>query len=71
MLADRVSGTVISRQAYGPQSEFKLETLGSSPATVDILPQGVATSSATFVVGTGGYARQVTLTRAGLVRLQP
>jgi type IV fimbrial biogenesis protein FimT len=71
VIADRASGTIISRHAYGPQSEFKLETLSSSPATVDILPQGVATSAATFVVRIGSYARQVTITRAGLVRLQP
>jgi hypothetical protein len=71
LIADRAAGTVITRRSYGPDSEFKVETLSSSPASVDLLPQGVATSAATLTVGIGSYSRQVTLTRAGLVRVQP
>src|SRR5687768_2905285 len=71
LIADRAAGTVITRRSYGPDSEFKVETLSSSPASVDMLPQGMATSAATLTVGIGSYSRQVTLTRAGLVRVQP
>jgi Tfp pilus assembly protein FimT len=71
LIADRASGAMISRRAYGPVSDYKVETLSSAPASIDILPQGTATSAATLTVGIGGYSRQVTLTRAGLVRLQP
>lgn len=71
LIADRASGQTIARHAYGPATEYKLETLSSSPASIDILPHGVATSAATLTVGIGGYSRRVTLTRAGLVRLQP
>ena len=71
LIADRATGTVITRRSYGPQSEFKVETLSASPASTDLLPQGMATSAATLTVGIGSYSRRVTLTRAGLVRVQP
>lgn len=71
VIADRSSGQVIVQHGYGPQSEYKLEALSSAPAVVDILPQGRATSAATVTVRTGAYSRQVTMTRAGVVRVQP
>lgn len=69
LITDRGTGNVITRRSYGPASEFKVETLTASPASVDLLPQGMATSAATLMVGIGSYSRQVTLSRAGLVRL--
>jgi prepilin-type N-terminal cleavage/methylation domain-containing protein len=71
LIADRANGQAIARKAYGSVSEYKLQTLSSAPATIDILPHGVATSAATLTVGIGGYSRRVTLTRAGQVRVQP
>lgn len=71
LIADRSTGAVITQRTYGPASEFKLETLNASPASVDLLPQGRATSAATVTVGIGSYSRQLTMTRAGLVRVQP
>ena len=71
LTADRASGQLITRRAYGPTSEYKIETLSAAPASIDILPHGVATSAATVTVGVGTYSRQVTVTRAGLVRVQP
>ena len=69
LIADRGTGQAIKRQAFGPASEYKVETLSSSPASVDILPHGVATAAATLTVGIGGYSRSVTLTRGGQVRV--
>lgn len=71
VITDRATGSVITRRSYGPASEFKVEALTASPASIDLLPQGRATSAATVTVGIGTYSRRVTLTRAGLVRLQP
>ena len=71
VIADRGTGQALTRHAFGPTSEYKVETLSSSPASVDILPHGVATASATLTVGIGGYTRSVTLTRGGQVRIQP
>ena len=71
LIADRGTGQTLARHAFGPASEYKVETLSSAPASVDILPHGVPTASATLTVGIGGYSRRVTLTRGGQVRLQP
>jgi prepilin-type N-terminal cleavage/methylation domain-containing protein len=71
LIADRASGQMIGRRAYGSQTEHKLETLSMSPASFDILPHGVATSAATVTVAIGSYSRRVTVSRAGHVRLQP
>ena len=71
LISDRGTGQALTRHAFGPTSEYKVETLSSSPASVDILPHGVATASATLTVGIGGYSRRVTLTRGGQVRIQP
>ena len=68
---DRANGQTIMRHGYGADSDYKVEVLTLSPASFDILPQGIATSAATVTVGTGPYSRQVTVTRAGVVRLQP
>ena len=71
LTVDRASGQAITRRAYGPASDYKIETLSASPASIDILPHGVATSGTTVTIRTGTYARQVTVTRGGVVRLQP
>ena len=71
VIADRASGQVIVQHAYGALSEYKLETLSGAPAVVDILPQGMATSATTVTIGIDSYSRLVTLTRAGVVRVQP
>ena len=68
---DRASGQTITRHAYGAATDYKVEVLSLSPASLDILPHGATTSAATVTVGTGAYSRRVTVTRAGLVRLQP
>ena len=71
LTVDRASGQMITRRAYGSTSEYKIESLSASPASIDILPHGVATSATTVTVRTGSYARQVTVTRGGVVRVQP
>jgi Tfp pilus assembly protein FimT len=71
LIADRVSGQTIARHTYGPASEYKVETLTLSPASIDILPHGITTAPATLTVGIGGYSRRVTLSRAGRARVEP
>lgn len=70
-LIDRVSGTLISRRALGGVSEFKLTGVVASPSTIDILPQGVATSGTIVILWASDYSRRVTMTRAGQVRVIP
>jgi Tfp pilus assembly protein FimT len=71
VIADRVSGQTIARHAFGPATEYKVETLSSSPVTIEILPHGVTTAPATLTVGIGGYSRRVSLSRGGQVRVEP
>lgn len=68
-LVDRVNGTLISRRALGDVSEYKLYSVSGSPATVDLLPQGVATAPTVVILSAGGYSRRVTMTRGGHVRV--
>ena len=71
VLADRVSGQVISRRQLGDVSEFKLYSVEGSPATVDLLPHGVATATTVVTLTAAGYSRRVTMTRGGHVRVSP
>ena len=70
-LMDRVNGTLISRRALGDVSDFKLYSVSGSPATVDLLPHGVATASTIVILSAGGYSQRVTMTRGGYVRVSP
>jgi type IV fimbrial biogenesis protein FimT len=71
LTVDRASGQVITRRAYGAMSDYQVGALSASPASIDILPHGVTTSAATITVSSGTYSRQVTVTRGGVVRVQP
>ena len=70
-LVDRVTGTVMSRRALGDASDFKLYSVSSAPATVELLPHGVATATTIVTLSAGGYSRRVTMTRGGHVRVSP
>lgn len=70
-LLDRLSGEIISRRALGSAGDYKLASVAGSPATVDILPHGVASASTVVTLSGGSYSRQVRMTRAGLVRVLP
>ena len=70
-LVDRVTNTMISRRALGAASDFKLYSVSGSPATVELLPHGVATASTIVTLSAGSYSRRVTMTRGGYVRVTP
>jgi prepilin-type N-terminal cleavage/methylation domain-containing protein len=70
-LMDRVNGTLISRRALGDVSDFKLYSVSGAPATVDVLPHGVATATTIVTLSAGGYSQRVTMTRGGYVRVSP
>jgi Tfp pilus assembly protein FimT len=71
VLADRITGQVISRRQLGDLSEFKLYSVQGAPATVDLLPHGVATASLVVTLTAADYSRRVTMTRGGHVRVRP
>jgi prepilin-type N-terminal cleavage/methylation domain-containing protein len=70
-LIDRGTNQLISRRALGPLTEYKLYSVSGSPATVDLLPHGVATASTIVTLSAGGYSRTVTMSRGGYVRVSP
>lgn len=71
VLTDRVTGNAISRRQLGDLSEFKLYSVQGAPATVDLLPHGVATTGLVVSLTAGDYSRRVTMTRGGYVRVRP
>jgi prepilin-type N-terminal cleavage/methylation domain-containing protein len=66
---DRATGTVLSSDKFSLTSEYHLNTLTGSPAQIDIYPNGTLSGSLTLTLGIADYSRQVTVSRAGQVRL--
>jgi len=65
----RSSTTVLVTRRFGPGSDFNLVTFAAAPASVLVLPNGMATTTVTVTLGDGSYQRQVRLSRAGQVRI--
>jgi hypothetical protein len=56
----------------GPGTEFGLSALTVTPTTtVQVFPNGVATTTITITTSTPSYTRRVRLTRAGQIRILP
>jgi prepilin-type N-terminal cleavage/methylation domain-containing protein len=68
-VSDRATSTVLSTRVLGSGDVFGLDSVSLSPATVDIFPNGFTSSALTVTVTSGGYSRQVTMSRAGWVRV--
>jgi hypothetical protein len=66
---DLTSGTVYLRRAFGPDTEFQVDTLLLDQASVTVSPHGVATLPLTVHIATGASSRQITMSTAGLVRV--
>jgi prepilin-type N-terminal cleavage/methylation domain-containing protein len=67
--ADRSSGTVYMKRLMSNGTEFQLSSLASTATSVDILPNGIGSTSFTVTVALGDYSRQVTASTAGFVRM--
>jgi type II secretory pathway pseudopilin PulG len=69
-ISDAVSPfTVLVTRRFGSDSEFNLVALSASPATVYLLPSGMASASVTVTVGNASYQQQVRMTKAGQIRI--
>ncbi|GAC1421236.1 MAG: hypothetical protein NVSMB53_19850 [Gemmatimonadaceae bacterium] len=67
---DRKTGTVLRiRTFYGDTSEFKLTSLTFIPTTVDVFPSGISSAALTVGLANGDYAKQITASTAGFVRV--
>jgi prepilin-type N-terminal cleavage/methylation domain-containing protein len=67
---DRSTGAVLRiRTFYGDLSEYKLDQLVFTPATIDVFPSGVSSALLTINLANGDYSKQIKATTAGFVRV--
>jgi prepilin-type N-terminal cleavage/methylation domain-containing protein len=64
------TGATLAVRRFGPGSDFGLTIFTASPASVLVLPTGMASGSVTVTVGDASYTRRVLLTRAGMIRIK-
>lgn len=69
VFSDRATGTVFQTRIMDSRSEYALSTLSATPATIDVLPNGIGSTSFSVTVAQGDYSRTVTASSAGFVRL--
>jgi prepilin-type N-terminal cleavage/methylation domain-containing protein len=68
---DRKTGTVLRiRTFYGDTSEYRLTSLVFSPTTLDVFPNGVSSAADTIDLANGDYAKRITVSTAGFVRVK-
>lgn len=67
-IADR-TGTVFRTRDFGTAGDFDLTEVSATPASLEVFPNGIAATSATYTLGIGGSRRQVTFSRAGQIRV--
>jgi hypothetical protein len=67
-VTDRTSGKVLSTRGLGAGDAYQLDSVAFSVTPVDVFPNGFTSSALTVTLWAGGYARQVTMSRAGWVR---
>jgi prepilin-type N-terminal cleavage/methylation domain-containing protein len=67
---DRKSGAVLRiRTFYGDTSEYRLSSLVFTPSTIDVFPSGISSSFVRVDLANGDYAKQITASTAGFIRV--
>ena len=67
---DRKSGAVLRiRTFYGDTSEYRLTSLVFTPTTIDVFPSGISSSAVTINLANGDYAKTITASTAGFIRV--
>jgi prepilin-type N-terminal cleavage/methylation domain-containing protein len=67
---DRKTGAVLRiRTFYGDTSEYRLTSLVFTPATIDVFPSGISSSAVTINLANGDYAKTITASTAGFIRV--
>lgn len=68
---DRKSGAVLRiRTFYGDTSEYRLDKLVFDNPTIDVFPNGVSSVPVKIDLANGDYAKQITVSTAGFVRVK-
>ncbi|MFI5210057.1 MAG: GspH/FimT family pseudopilin [Gemmatimonadales bacterium] len=68
-VTDRATGTVLFAREMGAAAEYSIQSLTSSPSSIQIFPAGLASGSITITLAAGSYTRQVVVSRTGQVTL--
>ena len=68
---DRKTGTVLrERTFYGDTSEYRLDKLVFDKPTVDVFPSGISSTPIVIDLANGDYAKRITASTAGFVRIK-
>lgn len=65
----RSAGPTFITRRYGPDSDFKLQSIAATPTAIVVLPNGMASAALTVTLSDGTYQRRIRMTRAGLIRV--
>jgi type II secretory pathway pseudopilin PulG len=68
-ITNAATGATLYTRRFGTESEFKLSSFSASVASVLVLPNGMANTGVTVTLSAAGYTKQITMTRAGQVRI--
>jgi len=68
-LSERASGKLLSTRWLGRGDAYGLDSIAFSVSPVDLFPSGMVSSALTVTLWSGTYSRQVTMSRAGWVRV--
>ena len=71
VFTNRSTGQVLQTRLLGVGNEYSLTALSSTANQVDVMPNGIGSTSFVVTVTNGDYARTVTATSAGFVRMSP
>ena len=70
LIRDRDDATNVYRtRLLGPDSDFGLDLVESTPTSVELFPNGVNRETIIFTLGLHGFERRVRMTRAGQIRI--
>lgn len=68
-VTNRAGDTVYTRRALKNTSEYLLDNVTMTPASVQVFPNGVSSSAFTIRLANGSFVRQLTVGRTGLSRV--
>jgi type II secretory pathway pseudopilin PulG len=71
VFTDRATGVVLQSRFLSTGTDYSVTSLASTANTVDILPNGIGSTSFVVTLTNGNYSRRVNATSAGFVRMSP
>lgn len=68
-VSDRATGTIYHRRALRSTSEYMLDSVAMTPASVQLFPNGVSSSGFTVRLANGSFVRRIAVSRTGFSRV--